>query len=79
MKTNTEKDEKICRNWMCKRTLVGESKSGLCPDCINTYGSMAAVIVAIGIGGIIKLGRGWVLKNGGKVAKGAFGVIKLFS
>lgn len=72
MKANTEKNEKIC--WKCKRILVGESKLGLCPYCINKYGTPLA---AIGIGGILSLGGGWVLKNGGKVVKGAVDVIKL--
>jgi hypothetical protein len=72
MKTNTENDEKVCR--VCKRILVGESKLGLCPDCLNKYGTPVA---AIGIAGIASLGISWVLKNGGKVAKGAFDLIKL--
>ena len=64
MKTNTEKDEKIC--WVCKRTLVGESKLGLCPDCLNKYGTRVAAISI----GIASLGISWVLKNGGKSSKG---------
>ena len=72
MKTNTEKDEKICR--ACKRTLVGESKTGLCPDCLSKYGSPLA---ALGIGGTVSLLGGLVWKNGGKVVKGAIDVIKL--
>jgi hypothetical protein len=71
MKTNTDKDEKIC--WKCKRILVGGGKLGLCPDCLNKYGSWMA---AISIGSILSLGSRWVLKNGGKVAKGAFDLIK---
>ena len=75
METNTEKDEEVCR--MCKRTLVGESQFGLCPNCINKYGSPLAVIGSIGIGRILYLGRGWAMKNGGKVVKGAIEAIKL--
>ena len=75
MKTNTEKDEEICL--VCKRTLVGENKFGLCPKCINDYGSPLAAIGTIGIGGILYFGKGWVMKNGGKVVKGAIDVIKL--
>ena len=70
MKTNTEKEEKIC--WACKRILVGGSKLGLCPNCLNKYGSPAA---ALGIGGITLLGKK-VLKNGGKIAKGVIDVVK---
>lgn len=72
MKTNTDNGEKSC--WKCKRILVGESKSGLCPDCFNKYGS---VVAKIGIGGILSLGVKWVSKNGGKFAKHAFDVIRL--
>lgn len=71
MKANTEKDEKIC--WACKRILVGGSKFGLCPDCLNKYGSPAA---ALGLGGMAFLGRK-VLKSGGKIVKGAIDVIKI--
>ena len=74
MKTDTEKDEKICR--ACKRILVGESKLGLCPDCLNKYGSPVA---AISIGSILSLGGRWVFKNGGKFAKRAFDVIRLIN
>jgi hypothetical protein len=71
MKTNTEKDEKIC--WACKRILVGGSKFGLCPDCFNKYGSTAATL---GIGSIALLGRK-VLKNGRKIAKSVIDVVKI--
>jgi len=62
MKTDTEKDEKICR--ACKRILVGESKFGLCPDCLNKYGSPVA---AISIGSILSLGGRWVSKTAGNL------------
>ena len=72
MKTNgkTEKDKKAC--WACKRALVGESKLGLCPDCINKYGTPAAVLGVFGLGILGKK----ALKNGGKIAKGMIDVIK---
>ncbi len=71
MRANNEKDEKIC--WACKRILVGGGKFGLCPDCLNKYGSPAATIGIVGMG---LLGRK-ILKNGGKIAKGAIDIIKL--
>lgn len=74
MKTNTEKDEDVCLK--CKRILVGESKLRLCDKCINDYGSPLAAIIALGIGGILYSGKGWVMKNGGKVVKGAIDAIK---
>ena len=40
-------NEKTC--WACKRILVGESKLGLCPDCLNKYGSPAAVGAVLGV------------------------------
>jgi len=70
MKANTEKDEKIC--WACKRILVGGSTIGLCPDCLNNYGTKAA---KIGIGGLGLLGI-MVWKNGGEILKGAIDGIK---
>lgn len=35
--------------WACKRTLVGDSKMGLCPDCINKYGSVVAAVAVSGL------------------------------
>ena len=72
MKTNTEKDEKICR--VCKRILVGESKTGVCPDCLSKYGSPLA---ALGFVGTVSLLGGLVKKNSGKLVKGVIDVIKL--
>jgi hypothetical protein len=60
-----------------RRTLVGESKFGLCPDCINKYGTpVAAGFSLVVIGSIGFIGRK-VLTNGGKVAKVAIDVVKL--
>lgn len=75
MKMNTEKNEMIC--WSCKRNVIGDSTFGLCPNCINTYGTPVAAVGILGIGSIASLGISWVFKNSGKVAKGAFNVIKL--
>jgi len=69
MKKKTDKDEKIC--WACKRTLVEESKLGLCPDCVNKYGTSAAVFVALGFSLLTKQ----ALKHGGKAVKGVAKVI----
>lgn len=58
--------------WACKRTLVGDSKLGLCPDCLNKYGSpAAAVFVAGGAIGIKQLA-----KNSGKIIKVASNIIR---
>ena len=67
MKANAEKDEKTC--WACKRTLVGESKFGLCPVCFNKSGSTGVI-------GILSLGA-WGLRNRKKVLKSAIDTIKL--
>lgn len=58
--------------WACKRTLVGESKLGLCPQCLNKYGTPAAAAAALGIGVGVRL----LVKNGGKIAKTAIKLIK---
>lgn len=49
--------------WACKRTLVGDSKMGLCPDCMNKYGSVGAVITTIGVAAYAN----HVVKKGGKI------------
>lgn len=51
-------NEKIC--WKCKRVLVGKSMLGLCPDCVNKYGTLAA---AIGPGLFLVGGRFLVKKR----------------
>ena len=57
MEINTEKGEKICR--VCKKTLIGESKFGLCPVCFNKYGSIiVGTIGTIGITGIFIFRQG---------------------
>ena len=69
MKTKIKKG-KIC--WACKRTLVGESKLGLCPGCVNKYGTPVAAAGALGLG---LLGR-QALKNSNKAVKLVSKVIK---
>lgn len=63
-------EDKKC--WACKRTLVGESKLGLCPECLNKYGSPAAAVGALGLAFGVKQ----LAKNGGKIVKFATKVIK---
>lgn len=53
------------RCWACTRTLVGESKFGLCPDCVNKYGSPVAAVLALGTGVGIKQ----IIKNREKIIK----------
>ena len=62
-------DEKKCI--ICRRTLVAKSKTGLCPDCLNKYGSPAAVV---GAGGIM-YGAKILVKNRAKIAKAVVKVI----
>ncbi|OPZ87167.1 MAG: hypothetical protein BWY74_03460 [Firmicutes bacterium ADurb.Bin419] len=66
----TDKEEKIC--WACRRILVEESKLGLCPDCVNKYGTpvATAALFALGI-----LGR-QALKHSGKAVKVVANVIR---
>lgn len=66
MKTN----EKTC--WACKRILIGESKLGLCPDCLNKYGTPAAAAFTLGLG----LGGRYLVKNAGKIGKGILNIAK---
>ena len=51
--------------WACKRTLVDDSKMGLCPNCINKYGSVVAAVAAFGLA----VGGRQLKKNGGKIIK----------
>jgi hypothetical protein len=67
-KTN---EEKIC--WSCKRSYMkNEGKLGLCPKCINKYGTPAA---GIGIAALTIGGR-QLFKHGGKIIKTAANVAK---
>lgn len=58
--------------WACKRTLVGDSKMGLCPDCINKYGSIGTAVVVVGLA----VGGRQLVKNGEKIIKVAFPITK---
>ena len=58
--------------WACKRTLVGDSKLGLCPDCLNKYGSPAAAVLAVGA----TVGVRHLVKNGGKIVKLAAKIVR---
>jgi len=52
MKNITDKEVKIC--WACKRTLVGDSKLCLCPNCVNKFGTPT---IALGVLGLSALGK----------------------
>ena len=67
---NTDKDDKRC--WACKRMLVEDDKLGLCPDCVNKYGTPVAAAGVLGLG---LLGR-QALKHSGKAVKVVANVIK---
>lgn len=58
--------------WACKRTLAGDSKLGLCPDCLNKYGSPAAAVLAVGA----TVGVRQLVKNGGKIVKFAAKIVR---
>lgn len=62
-----ENDEKTC--WACKRVLIGESKLGLCPDCLNKYGTPAAFFGAGGLAFGIKYAIKFVSKKSDKIGK----------
>ena len=65
-------NEKTC--WACKRILVGDSKLGLCSDCLNKYGSPAAAAGLLGLA----IGGRFLVKNGGKIVKTVAKGIKIF-
>lgn len=54
-------EEKRCKS--CKRIIVGESKMGLCPNCINKYEGRAAFWAALAA-------------TLAAIAKGVFDIIK---
>ncbi|MDO5138006.1 MAG: hypothetical protein Q4D71_06030 [Oscillospiraceae bacterium] len=62
--------------WACKRILVGESKTGLCPDCINKYGTPIAGALAVGAGIGAGVGGKKVVKHAGKIIRIAVKVMK---
>lgn len=62
-----ENNEKTC--WACKRVLIGESKLGLCPDCLNKIGTPAAFLGAGGLAYGIKCAGKFISKNSDKIGK----------
>lgn len=65
-----EKNERTC--WACQRIIIGDSKLGLCPDCLNKYGSPAAAALALGV----IIGGRYLIKNGGNIIKGIANIVK---
>ena len=60
-KTN---EEKAC--WSCKRSYMrNEGKLGLCPKCVNIYGSYAVSLCALGL----TYGGKQLIKHSGKIMK----------
>lgn len=59
-----KKDSRKCK--ICKRTITGKSKTGLCPDCMNKYGTPAA---GVGIGAAA-LGIKQAVKHKATIGKG---------
>lgn len=47
---------------------------GLCPNCVNKYGTPAAAVAALGL----VVGGRYLIKNGGKIAKGVAEAAKIF-
>ncbi|MBE5782582.1 MAG: hypothetical protein E7329_04610 [Clostridiales bacterium] len=63
-------NEKQCL--VCKRSLSGKGKYGVCPDCINKYGTPIAALTSVGI---VFVGKK-LLKGGGKVVKAAWNMYR---
>ncbi len=59
-----KKNEKKC--WACKSILLTESKTGLCPQCLNKYGSPVAAVAALAG----SVGLGVLVKKAPKLIKG---------
>ena len=58
--------------WICKRTLVTESWTGLCPKCTNAVGTAAIGVALVGA----TIGLPQLVKHKDKVAKVAVKLIK---
>jgi hypothetical protein len=70
MQNKIEQKEKKC--WACKTILIEDGKLGLCPKCINKYGTPAAALALIPI----SIAGKQLMKNSGKIVKVAANVIK---
>lgn len=70
MERKTNKKEKVC--WACKRILVEKSKTGLCPNCINKYGTPAAAVLGLGLTALASQ----AVKHSGKAVKFVGNAIK---
>lgn len=53
-------DNKERKCWSCKRILIGKTKLGLCPECLNKYGSG---VTTIGIMALALVGNALLRKN----------------
>ena len=60
----SKKNNMKCR--ICKRTLTEKSKTGLCPDCLNKYGTP----VVVGGFGFMTFGIKKAVKHKDEICKG---------
>lgn len=70
-----DNNEKKC--WACKRVLIGQSTLGLCPDCVNKYGTPTALFSTGLVGVGIRYGAKLIRKNGDKILSGLITGLKI--
>jgi len=65
MKKNKNEETKKC--WKCGREIINEGKFGLCPTCVNEYGTPLMAVAGCGFA----VGVKYAVENHDKIAKGA--------
>lgn len=70
MKQKNDKERKCS---ICKRAITADDKTGLCPKCVNKYGTPAA---AVGVGAL-GMGVRFVVQHKDKIINGAVKAAKI--
>lgn len=68
-----QKKDKVRKCNICKRAITEDDKTGLCPKCLNKYGTPAA---AVGVGAL-SMGVKIAIKHKDKIINGAIKVAKI--
>lgn len=73
MQMQKNQNHKKC--WGCGKIIVGDSKFGLCPECVNKFGTPAAAALSVGGAFLVKK----AIDNKEKIVKGGKAVLDAVS
>lgn len=73
MTMTAENSMEVHECWACHKSIIGDDGMfGLCTDCLNSYGSPAAAVAALGAGLLMRA----AIKHGPEAAKALINAIR---